>query len=183
MLFLPNNVGIFQDNNVGNLRHGSRFFPVSQDGAQPSEIHNSSGVIPVSSATLKRPLPVDTQIQETISGTMENSSTDLDHMFADLRLIAENSEVSFPTLKRELLPPPCYREVMQHAADVVKILNTDLGHRFSDLRRNGENSGALFRTHKRESPPPPSYQEVMEGGYVELPQTFQHSTTRGTVWS
>ena len=191
------------------MRNGSRFLPVSQDGSQPSEIHDSNGVIPVSAETLECPLPVDIQVQETISflmtqptlqmtqrshsdpnripfpsasldpatGSEENLSTDFDPLFADMRSDGENSEVLFPTLKREAPPPPCYQEVMKHAAGPGDDLSTDSHYRFADLRRDGDNSEVLFSTHNRESPPPPSYQEVIEGGYVQLRPNYQQSTT------
>ena len=79
------------------------------------------------------------------------------------------------SLFRTQIPSPS----LDHATSLVANSSPDLDHVLADLQTasagDRENSGTLPPTPRRDSPPPPSYQEVIEGGYAELPPTYQQT--------
>ena len=164
------------------MRDGSRLVPLSQDGARSTEIHDSNGQVPDTSAAPVL-VPVGTPVQVAIPHCIYQTTNTSSDRRARSQQSADRPGTLTPRSRSETnrslfstqIPSPS----LDHATSPVTNSSPDLDHVLADLQTasagGSENSGTLPPTPRMDFPPPPSYQEVIEGGYPELPPTCQQT--------
>ena len=191
---------LLQDQNFSYYRDGNRFIPLSDrhrlsvtapdpapDSALPvihrvgepesrRELGSTGAPSPRSRSPSGTHLPRSRSPVEDPSNTFRHGSRHMETIATPTDRSPYRTPIPSPRLGRTITPS----EDLSVDLDGV-FANID--NVFSDITSQRENRNSQFVppdyrgdvTCQEPSAPPPSYQEVMEGGYPELPTTYQHT--------